>query len=99
MSRYFKCYIYDINKWIEIDTSSITIFKIGLFGILIVFLILIRPIFLYFMNEYLCKKTNDTYLRSHENKGVQCCIDSNLHKIVINPDDSFTLLEDTCMEI
>jgi len=109
MSTYFKCYKHDTNKCIEYPCADISnesntttiYFKIGLFLILIVFFLLIRPIFLYFMYKCLNinTNTNDTYSRSHEHKEIQCSIDSNLQKIVINPDDSYNLLEDTCMKI
>jgi hypothetical protein len=108
MSTYFKCYKHETNKWIQYpcddisnESNTATIyFKVGLTClILIVFFLLIRPTFLYFVYKCLNINTNDTYSRSREHKEIQCCIDSNLQKIVINPDDSYNLLEDTCMKI
>lgn len=102
----FRCFIVDSNDHLkpyscnEIHKNDMSEYfmQFGLFIIFVLFFILIRPISIYCVKKFICLKRDNTIaddiIPFTENKEVQCDIDMNIHRIIINPDTSLNLTEE-----
>lgn len=103
----FKCFVvmpndnvepYPCNEIHNNDMSNYFM-QFMIFIFLLFFFVLIRPVFFYCAKTCCLKKTatesvDTTPPKPTENKEIQCALDMNIHKVIINPDTSINLVEE-----
>lgn len=103
---------YPCDEMIETD-FSIYFMQFGILIVMFSFVIMIRPFTIYIVQRFCCitqrrdnsittTTTDEDDISSSavvvtENKEIQCDIDMNFHRIIINPDTSLHLTEDAAM--
>jgi hypothetical protein len=107
----FRCFIvneeqedslqpYPCDELIKAD-FSIYFMQFGLLIVMLSFMVMIRPFTIYIVQRLCCNTTTDEEDISStvvtENKEIQCDIDMNFQRIIINPDTSLHLTEDAAM--
>ena len=101
---------YPCDEMIEAD-FSVYFMQFGILIALLSFVVMIRPFTIYIVQRFCCitqrrdnsitTTTDEDDISSSavvtENKEIQCDIDMNFHRIIINPDTSLHLTEDAAM--
>lgn len=104
---------YPCDEMIERETDfSIYFMQFGILIVMLSFVVMIRPFTIYIVQRFCCitqrrensitTTTDEDDISSSavvvtENKEIQCDIDMNFHRIIINPDTSLHLTEDAAM--
>ena len=103
---------YSCDEMIERETDfSIYFMRFGILIVMFSFVVMIRPFTIYIVQRFCCCitqrrnsitiTTDDEGISSSvvvtENKEIQCDIDMNFHRIIINPDTSLHLTEEVAM--
>ena len=101
---------YPCDELIETD-FSIYFMQFGILIVMLSFVVMIRPFTIYIVQRFCCitqRRDNSITTTTDEddispsavvteNKEIQCDIDMNFHRIIINPDTSLHLTEDAAM--
>ena len=100
---------YPCDELIETDFSNYFM-QFVILIVMLSFVVMIRPFTIYIVQRFCCitqrrdnsiTTTDEDDISSSavvtENKEIQCDIDMNFHRIIINPDTSLHLTEDAAM--